>query len=143
MSSSRWRHATGGRLYDRYNHSGKKGVFLLCADKSVLGGALSLFGNLRVDVFFDTDDLNPSSPDNNFVLAGANLALRYDRLHRLVFPALEISYTDDLDGYHNLLLVPELLLSATPHFQFKFGVPLQLTGDGEEFGAKFQVSVLF
>ena len=134
---------SGGIPVEQYNHQGRKTIFVLKADKTLSNGAVTLIGNLRLDHYYGSDDLNPTRDQDRFDMITGTAALLFNSLHRNLFPAIEAQYTLTPEGYNTLFLSPELLLSAWSFCDIKMGVPIRIAGDGQEFGVNVEFTFVF
>ena len=105
---------------------------------------MRLLANLGARYYYDTDDLNPASEDNDtFWMYEFNSAAVFGPFAGFAFPALEIIF-NGIDGdYNHVSLLPQLILSANRHHELKVAGLVGLTDDGEDYGARFQLTGRF
>lgn len=123
----------GDILSDRYNHKGFKNIFGVLADRKVFNGDWKLINNVELELFWQTDDLNPSDEGNSFTFLNIDTALQKHNPGYWVNPAVELLYTESFSDYRNLSLAPELLFSFGDDWNAKLAAPYRLAGDGEQF----------
>ncbi|MDH3872462.1 MAG: hypothetical protein OEU44_09615 [Gammaproteobacteria bacterium] len=123
----------GDVLTDRYNHKGFKNIFGVLADRKVFNGDWKLINNVELELFWQTDDLNPSDDGNSFTFLNVDTALQRHNPGYWVNPAVELLYTESFSDYRNLSLAPELLFSFGDDWNAKLAAPYRLAGDGEQF----------
>lgn len=126
-------------LTDRYNHKGFKNIFGVMADRKVFDGAWKLMGNLELELFWQTDDLNPNDDANSFTLMNLGTALQRNSRDSWVSPAIELLYTESFSDYHTLSLAPELLMPFGDDWDAKLAAPYRLAGDGERYSVGLSV----
>lgn len=127
---------------DRFNHSGYKAILGLMAENDGFAGASRFVGNATVEFYTDTDDLNPSDGGTNFQILTFSGALQYGAQSGPQ-PAVELVYTTDLEEYDNLLLVPQVSARLGGDWQISAGVPIQVSGDGQEKGVNLKIEKFF
>ena len=127
---------------DRYNHRGRNVHLGLRADRYFSARDMRLLGNLGARYYYDTDDLNPQG-DDAFWLFEVNTAVVFKPWLGRIYPAAELIYhTIDLE-FNQLSLMPELIVPATSFLELKVGGVIPLTSDGEQWGARFQLTGRF
>ena len=135
-----------GERVDQYNHRGTKYILGLKMDKAVLEDSLVVVGNLDLQYYPDSDDLNPGG-DDEFTAINVSAGFILNDINPSWFPALElISRTTigaDNDTYSEFSVMPQVLFSGGQSWDFKFGAPFGLSGGSESYGARVEVSYQF
>jgi|GEM_PF-1820954 len=129
-------------LVDRFNHAGNKFIFGLKADDEIADGSMTALGNFVLNIYGNTDDLNPSNDGVNFPWLEVNGALVFNGYGK-VKPAIEALTSSNLTKYFAFSLSPELLYSAGDSWDIKLGAPFRLTEDGQKYAARLEVSHRF
>jgi hypothetical protein len=129
---------------DVINHRGKVVPGGVRYDQRFPGSRMRLLGNLGARYYYDTDDLNPASEaDDTFWIYELNGAAVFGPFGGFAFPAAEL-LINGIDGdYLSVSLLPELILSASAHLELKLAGVIGLTDDGEDYGARFQLTGRF
>ena len=127
-----------------FNHAGQYALFGLKADWRY-GEHWRFLANAGARYYFKSDDLNPEGADSSdeFYLSDFSVAAIYHPWKCPVFPVAELVYQTTFGDYNSLLFVPEVIVGVCRNFEFKAGVPIGLTSDGESFGARFQATTRF
>mgnify|MGYP001818888607 CR=1 FL=1 len=86
-----------GDLVDRFNHRGNNAQIGLKFDDDIRGGDMTLLGNLRLIMYWDTDDINLSSDSTRFQVLSATAALMFN-LYGHFTPVLEAILEADFDA---------------------------------------------
>lgn len=116
---------------DYMNHRGRNATAGIRMDGEV-GSSMSLLSDIGYQYYWDTDDLDPSGGnDTSFGHLLASVAVMKHDL--ALKPALELRYRGDLGDYNNFQVVPELIYSFKA-MDLKFGVPIGLTNDADDYG---------
>lgn len=129
-------------LVDRFNHAGNKFILGIKADDDIAGGSMTALGNFVLNVYGNSDDLNPSNNGTNFPWLEVNGALVFNDYGK-VKPAIEALTSSNLTKYFAFSLSPELLYSPGDSWDIKLGAPFRLTSDGQKYGATLEVSHRF
>lgn len=129
---------------DVYNHKGQNALFGLKADWRC-GDEWRFLVNAGARYYFKSDDMNPAGPGPNdrFWHTDISAAAIYRAWETPVFPVAELVYNGDFSSYHSVLAVPEVIFGICPNFEVKLGVPIGLTGDGEQIGGRLQGTLRF
>lgn len=127
-----------------YNHQGQVALFGLRADWRH-GNNWRFVANAGARYYFKSDDLNPEGrgSDDEFYYSDISLAAIYHPWKCPVFPTAELVYNGTFGDYNSVLFVPEVILGVCRNFEFKAGMPIGLTSDGESFGGRFQATTRF
>ena len=128
---------------DRFNHKGFKAILGLMAENNGFAGASRFVGNINLDLYSDTDDLNPSDGNTTFTMLRLSGALQYGHANDGLRPAVELVYSTDLDSYDNLLLVPQVSARPGGGWQLSAGLPMRVTGDGQRKGLDLKIEKFF
>ena len=130
--------------HDIYNHAGDNAFFGVRADWHC-GDNWRFAANAGARYYFKSDDLNPegTGSSDKFYLADISVAAIYHAWDWPVFPVAELAYQGTFSDYHSVLAVPEVIWAVCPNFEIKAGAPIGLTGDGEQFGGRFQATLRF
>ena len=130
---------------DKYNHKGLVGLMGLKGDVHC-GEDWRFAANLGARYYFKSDDLNPADTSTSgsvFWLVEASFAAIYHPWKAPVFPVAELLYQGVISDYNSVLFVPEIIYAINSHVELKAGAPIGLTGDGESFGGRFQITTRF
>ena len=130
---------------DVYNHAGQVALLGLKADWHH-GDDWRFVANLGTRYYFTSDDLNPSDSSisgDQFFLLEASFAAIYHPWKAPFFPVAELVYQGVISDYNSVLFVPEIIYAINSHLELKAGAPIGLTGDGESFGGRFQITTRF
>jgi hypothetical protein len=129
---------------DVYNHQGDVFLLGLKFDKD-MNRTTTLAANLGIRYYWVSDDINPGglSTSDEFVLVDMSAAAVFHPWKQPIFPAVELVYAGDFVDSNSLLLIPELMVALWSHVDLRAGLPVGLTSDGEQIGARAQVSVHF
>jgi hypothetical protein len=133
---------SNGMLVDRFNHAGNLFIFGLKADDDIAGGSMTAIGNLNLNIYGDTDDLNPSDDGVDFPWLEVKGALVFNDYGR-VKPVIEAIMSSNLSKYFAFSLSPELLYSPGDSWDIKLGAPFRLTEDGQKYAARLEVTHRF
>jgi hypothetical protein len=131
-----------GDLIDRFNHRGNNAQVGLKFDDDIRDGDMTLLGNLRLIIYWDTDDINLSGDSTSFQVLSATAAVMFNRYGRFT-PVLEAILDADFDAYTAFSLAPEVIYTLTDDFDVKLGVPFRLTSDGQEVAADLELTYRF
>ena len=131
-----------GDLVDRFNHRGNNAQIGLKFDDDIRGGDLTLLGNLRLVMYWDTDDINLSGDDTRFQVLSATAAVMFNQYGRFT-PVLEALLEADFKDFTAFSLAPEVIYTLTDHFDVKLGVPFRLTSDGQKVAADLELTYRF
>jgi hypothetical protein len=131
-----------GDLIDRFNHRGNNAQIGLKLDHDVSGDDLTLLGNLRLTVFWDTDDINLSGGATSFQVLTASGAVKFNRYGHFN-PVLEAIFEADFEDYTALTLAPEAIYTVGDDFDVKLGVPFRLTTDGQKYAIDLELTYRF
>jgi hypothetical protein len=124
---------------DKYNHQGKLLHLGVKADGALSEGNGRWLANAGLRRYA-CDDLNPAETGDNFTHWELMGALLFNHRSDRYIPAVELAYTGDLHRYNALHVVPELILPFDKRLDLKIGIPVSLTGDGERWGLRLQLS---
>lgn len=103
---------------------------------------MTLLGNLRLTVFWDTDDINLSGDSTSFQVLSATGAVMFNRYGRFT-PVLEAILEADFEDFTAFSLAPEAIYSFTDQFDVKLGVPFRLTSDGQDYAVDLELTYRF
>jgi hypothetical protein len=131
-----------GDLVDRFNHRGNNAQIGLKFDDDIRDGDMTLLGNLRLIMYWDTDDINLTGDSTSFQVLSATAAVMFNPYRRFT-PVLEAILEADFDAYTAFSLAPELMYTLTDHFDIKLGVPFRLTRDGQKVAADLELTYRF
>lgn len=131
-----------GDLVDRFSHRGNNAQIGLKFDNDVSGGDMTLLGNLRLIVYWDTDDVNLSGDSTSFQVLSATGAVMFNQYGRFT-PVLEGILEADFEDYTAFSLAPEVIYTLTDNFDVKLGVPFRLTGDGQKYAVDLELTYRF
>ena len=131
-----------GELIDRFNHRGNNAQIGLKFDNDISGGDMTLLGNLRFIMYWDTDDINPSDGGPSFQILSATGAVMFNQYGRFT-PVLEAILEADFKDFTAFSLAPEVIYSLTDDFDVKLGFPFRLTGDGQKYAADLELTYRF
>jgi hypothetical protein len=131
-----------GDFVDRFNHRGNNAQIGLKFDDDVSGGDMTLLGNLRLILFWDTDDINLSGDSTTFQVLSATGAVMFNRFGRFT-PVLEGILEADFDDYIAISLAPEVMYTLTDNLDVKLGVPFRLTSDGQKYAVDLELTYRF
>lgn len=123
---------------DIYNHQGDQFRIGLKADGFVPRMSARWFGNLGLRNYHRSDDLNPAETGDNFTLVELMGAVIFD-VALCCHPGIEMVYSGDVDRYHAVHLIPQIIMPVSEKISLKAGAPVSLTGDGERYGARLQL----
>lgn len=129
-------------LVDRFNHAGNKVILGIKADDDIADGSMTALGNLVLNIYGNTDDLNPSNDGVNFPWLEVNGALIFNKYGR-VKPAIEALTSSNLTKYFAFSLSPELLYSPGSSWDIKLGAPFRLTSDGQKYAVTLELTNRF
>jgi hypothetical protein len=127
---------------DYYNHRGRNALAGVRADHWFQGPDIHVLGKLGARYYFDSDDLNPVGGDEFWLFEGDAAAV-FKPWYGRIYPAVELLYRGIETDYVELSLVPELILAASASVDVKVGGLVGLTNDGEQWGARLQLSGRF
>jgi hypothetical protein len=127
---------------DIYNHGGSQILVGAKADRH-LNDWLTLVGNFAISYYPMSDDLHPGGGGDSWVLGTFAAAGVFHPWAAKVYPTVELVYSTDFSGYNSVLVVPEVILPVCKNFEFKVGIPLGLTNDGERYGASVEGTFRF
>ena len=131
-----------GELIDRFNHRGNNAQIGLKFDNDISGGDMTLLGNLRLIMYWDSDDINPSDGGPSFQILSATGAVMFNQYGRFT-PVLEALLEADFTDFTAFSLAPEVIYSLTDDFDVKLGFPFRLTGDGQKYAADLELTYRF
>ena len=131
-----------GDLVDRFNHRGNNAQLGLKFDDDIRGGNMTLLGNLRLTMYWDTDDINLSGDDTSFQVLSATGAVMFNQYGRFT-PVLEAILEADFEDYTAFSLAPEGIYSFSDNFDIKLGVPFSLTSDGQDYAVDLELTYRF
>jgi hypothetical protein len=133
---------TGGEEIDRFNHTGYNAQVGLKMDDDIRQGSMTLLGNLRYVLFYDSDDINVTGDDTTFGILYANAAVTFNDYGRFT-PVLEALVEADFKSYTTFSLVPEVIYTLSDNFDVKFGFPFRLSSDGQKYAADLELTYRF
>jgi hypothetical protein len=128
---------THGDIYNHQGHLFRMGVH---ADGHIHQTGMRWLTNLGLRNYIDSDDLNPADTGDTFFLIDLMAAAVFDSWRGWFHPAIELVYQGDVDRYHALHLVPQIIVQVSRSVDLKAGVLMNLSGHGEDFGTRLQVS---
>lgn len=124
---------------DKYNHQGTQLRLGVKADGALPEGRGRWLANAGLRRYA-SDDLNPAETGDNFTHWELMGAVLFDRGTNRFTPAVELAYSGDLSRYHALHVVPQVIIPIDNRLDLKLGIPVSLTGDGERWGLRLQLS---
>lgn len=131
-----------GDVVDRFNHRGNNAQLGLKFDDDISAGDMTLLGNLRLIVYWDTDDINLTGGGTTFEVLSASGAVMFNQYGRFT-PVLETILEADFNDYLAFSLAPEVIYTLTDSFDVKLAVPFRLTHDGQKVAADLELTYRF
>jgi len=131
-----------GDFVDRFNHRGNNAQIGLKFDDDVSSGDMTLLANLRLIMYWDTDDINLSGDSTSFQVLSATGAVMFNQFGRFT-PVLEGILEADFEDYTAISLAPEVIYTLTDNFDIKLGVPFRLTSDGQKYAVDLELTYRF
>lgn len=125
---------------DTYNHQGDLLRLGVHADGLVRDTNVRWLANAGLRSYLGSDDINPAETGDSFFLVDLMAAAVFQPRQGLFHPAVELMYQGDVDRYHAVHLVPQVIAALSDHIDMKAGTMIRLTRDGESFGARLQLS---
>ena len=125
---------------DTYNHQGDLLRFGLHADGLVRNTNVRWLANAGLRAYIGSDDLNPAETGDDFFLIDLMTAAVFEPWKGSFHPAIELVYQGDIDRYHAVHLIPQVIVPLNSSIDLKAGTSINLTRDGESFGARLQMS---
>lgn len=122
---------------DIYNHGGNQVIGGLRLDRTV-NDWFTFGGNLGAIYYPTSDDLHPDDGGDSWVLGNFSAAAIFHPWEARVYPTLELVYNTDFSDYNSVMFVPQIIIPVCSNFEFKVGVTVNATDDGEAYGARFQ-----
>jgi hypothetical protein len=122
---------------DIYNHGGNQIIGGLRMDRTI-NDWLTFAGNVGATYYLTSDDLHPDGGGDSWALGNFSAAAIVHPWEARVYPTLELVYSTDFGDYNSVMFVPQVIVPVCSNFEFKIGVTVGATGDGEDYGARFQ-----
>ncbi len=126
---------------DIYNHQGNLFRVGAKADGLTNDGSIRWLSNAGLRIYQGSDDLNPAQTGDNFVHFDWSGALVFNDVSNWVYPIAELTYSGDLGRYNAVHLFPQVVVPVGDKIHLKAGAPLGLSGDGERWGVRLQLSL--
>lgn len=127
---------------DFYNHRGRVLQLGIKMDAPVFDDDTQWLLNSGIRYYFDTDDLHYQGK-SDFTFADIKSALLFKPWLKNIQPMLELTYLGDFGNYHDISLIPEVVIPFSHSVSLKFGGILGLTNDGNQAGAIGSLAIGF
>ena len=125
---------------DTYNHQGDLFRLGVNSDGYVRNTGVRWLANVGLRAYIGSDDLNPAETGDDFFLIDLMTAAVFEPWKGSFHPAIELVYQGDIDRYHAVHLIPQVIVPLNSSIDLKAGTSINLTRDGESFGARLQMS---
>ena len=129
--------------HDNLNHNGDLVKMGLRYDSELAQYNSNIFATLEYRYYYDTDDINPANDEStSFNIINMTGAWMWKQ-NSALYPVAEVMYSTNLDNYHALSIVPEMIYSVNSAIDVKLGAPIGISSDADKYGVRFGLTARF